>query len=283
MHLSGLDYLAASGAALAAGAVNALAGGGTLISFPTLIGIGVPAVPANVTNTVALLPGYLGGTWAQREDLRPQMSGARGLAVAGAAGGLGGSVLLVTIPPHAFRVAVPYLIVASCLLLLGQERVRRWIGMTPQDLPSQPAGPPGVGADTSAGAVAPVGSAPTRHGVRAVPPTLAMWVFGAAVYGGFFGAGLGIVLLAILGLFHAGPLGRVNALKQALSFVINVVAAVFFSFSGHVRWELVPLMAVASIVGGFAGGLLAGRISGDLLRKVVVVAGLGVAVALWAA
>lgn len=284
VHLSGLDYLAASGAALAAGAVNALAGGGTLISFPTLIGIGVPAVPANVTNTVALLPGYLGGTWAQREDLRPQMRGARKLAVAGAAGGLAGSILLVTIPQHAFRVAVPYLIVASCLLLLGQERVRRWVGMAPQDLKAPPeGGPPGVGADTSAGAVAPVGSAPTRHGVRAVPPTLAIWVFVAAVYGGFFGAGLGIVLLAILGLFHEGPLTRVNALKQALSFIINVVAAVFFAFSGHVRWQLVPLMAAASIVGGFAGGLLAGRISGDLLRKLVVVAGLGAAVALWAA
>lgn len=288
MHLSGLDYLAAAGAALAAGAVNALAGGGTLISFPTLIGIGVPAVPANVTNTVALLPGYLGGTWAQREDLRPQIRGARRLALAGAAGGLAGSILLVTIPPHAFRVAVPYLIVASCLLLFWQERVRRFVGLSPQEQPSATAlsgptaGPPGVGADTSAGAVAPVSSAPTRHGVGAVPPTLAMWVFAAAVYGGFFGAGLGIVLLAILGLFHAGPLTRVNALKQALSFVINLVAAIFFAFSGHVRWELVPLMAGASILGGFAGGLFAGRISGDLLRKLVVVAGLGAAAALWA-
>ena len=294
MHLSGLDYLAASGAALAAGAVNALAGGGTLISFPTLIGIGVPAVPANVTNTVALLPGYLGGTWAQREDLRPQMRGARGLAVVGAAGGLAGSILLVTIPPHAFRAVVPYLIVASCLLLLGQERARRLVGLSPYEaspadgavVAGEPAGaaadPPGVGADTSAGAVAPVGSAPTRHGVGPVHPTLAIWVFAAAVYGGFFGAGLGIVLLAILGLFHAGSLARVNALKQALSFVVNVVAAVFFSFSGHVRWELVPLMAVASVVGGFAGGRMAGRINGELLRKVVVVAGLAAAAALWA-
>lgn len=290
MHLSGLDYLAAAGAALGAGAVNALAGGGTLISFPTLIGIGVPAVPANVTNTVALLPGYLGGTWAQRDDLRPQMTGFRSLAFAGAAGGLAGSILLVTIPPHAFRVVVPYLIVASCLLLLGQERARRLVGLASSEPPSAPpaeevpeAGPPGVGADTSAGAVAPVGSAPTRSGVGPVHPTLAIWVFAAAVYGGFFGAGLGIVLLAILGLFHAGPLSRVNALKQALSFIVNVVAAVFFAFSGHVRWELVPVMAAASIVGGFAGGRFAGRISGDLLRKVVVVAGLGAAVGLWVA
>lgn len=275
MSLSGLDYLAAGGAAVVAGAINALAGGGTLISFPTLVGIGVPAVPANVTNTVALLPGYLGGTWAQREDLRPHMDHARGLAAAGAAGGLAGSVLLVTIPAHDFRVSVPYLILASCLLLLSQERVRRFVG-------GNALVPPGVGADTSAGAVAPVQPAPTRSGGRMHrSPALTISVFAAAVYGGFFGAGLGIVLLAILGLFHAGPLSKVNALKQALSFVINVVAAVFFSFSGHVRWELVPVMAVASVIGGFAGGRLAGRISGDQLRKVVVVAGLAAAVALW--
>jgi uncharacterized membrane protein YfcA len=275
MAFSGLDYLAAGGASVAAGAVNALAGGGTLISFPTLIGIGVPAVPANVTNTVALVPGYIGGSWAQRDELRSQEVEARGLAAAGVIGGLAGSVLLVSIPANAFRVAVPYLLVASCLLLLGQDRVRRLVG-----IPA--ATRPGAGADTSAGAVAPVQPAPTRPGGRVERhPALAISVFAAAVYGGFFGAGLGIVLLAILGLFHAGPLARVNALKQALSFVINVVAAVFFAFSGHVRWELVPVMAVASIFGGFAGGKMAGRINGDLLRKVVVVAGIGAAVGLW--
>lgn len=274
MQFSGLDYLAAAGASLAAGLVNAVAGGGTLISFPTLVGLGVPAVPANVTNTVALLPGYLGGTWAQRDDLRPQLASTRFLALTGAAGGLAGSVLLVTIPPHAFRLVVPYLIVASCLLLAGQERVRRVAGI------AAPV-PPGVGADTGAGAVAPVHPAPTRRGAAGLHPALAISVFVAAVYGGFFGAGLGIVLLAILGLFHAGPLSRVNAVKQALSFVINVVAAIFFVFSGHVRWQLVPVMAVASIIGGFTGGLLAGRISGDVLRKLVVLAGLGAAAALW--
>lgn len=275
MHLSGLDYLAAAGASVAAGAVNAMAGGGTLISFPTLVGIGVPAVPANVTNTVALLPGYLGGTWAQRADLQPHLARARVLALAGATGGLAGSVLLVTIPPSAFRLAVPYLIVASCLLLLGQERAKRLVGVVAPV-------PPEVGADTDAGAVASVQPAPTRRGAEAVHPALSISVFVAAVYGGFFGAGLGIVLLAILGLFHAGPLGRLNALKQALSFVINVVAAVFFAFSGHVVWELVPVMAAASIVGGFAGGRFAGRISSDHLRKIVVLAGLGAAAALWA-
>src|ERR1700722_16537213 len=110
-----LDYLAAAGAAGAAGAINALAGGGTLVSFPTLVALGVPAVAANVTNTVALLPGYLAGSWAQRDDLRPQLRPARLLAVVAVAGGLGGSVLLVRIPGQVFRAAVPYLILASCL------------------------------------------------------------------------------------------------------------------------------------------------------------------------
>jgi len=139
-----------------------------------------------------------------------------------------------------------------------------------------------VSADTDAGAVAPVQPAPTRLGGRKrLPPALTISVFVAAVYGGFFGAGLGIVLLAILGIFHAGPLARVNALKQALSFVVNLTAAVFFAFSGHVRWELVPLMAVASVAGGYGGGRFAGRISGEALRRVVVLAGIGAAVALW--
>jgi hypothetical protein len=106
-------------------------------------------------------------------------------------------------------------------------------------------------------------------------------VFVAAVYGGFFGAGLGIMLLAVLGLFSTEPLGRVNALKQALSFVINLVAAVFFAFSGEVRWQLVPVMAAASIVGGVLGGRLVRVIDPTMLRRVVVVAGFAVAIVFW--
>lgn len=250
MHLSGLDYLAAGGAAAAAGAINALAGGGTLVSFPTLVGIGLPAVTANVTNTVALLPGYLGGSWAQRDDLRPQLRSARILAAAAAVGGLAGSILLVTIPAGAFRAAVPYLILVSCALLLGQDWIRQKVGAQHETA-------------TTWGPI----------------PTAAVFV--AAMYGGFFGAGLGIVLLAVIGVFSAQPLVKTNALKQALSFVINLVAAVFFAASGKVRWEIVPVMAVAAVVGGLAGGRLVGVIPATLLRRVVVVAGVGIAVAFW--
>lgn len=250
MHLDVWDYLAAAGAAGAAGTVNALAGGGTLISFPTLIALGVPAVGANVTNTVSLLPGYVGGSWAQREDLKPQMSTARYLAGVSAAGGLAGSILLVTIPAQGFRDAVPYLILLACGLLFFQNRLR-------------PA------------------SADHPHPQRSVP--LLVTVFAAAVYGGFFGAGMGIILMALLGLFTSEALKSVNALKQALSFVVNGVAAVFFAFTGHVVWELVPVMAAASVIGGSVGGRLVQKINQDVLRRVVVVAGVAVAVSFWVA
>jgi uncharacterized membrane protein YfcA len=292
VDLSVLDYLAAAGAAAAAGSINALAGGGTLVSFPTLVAIGVPPVSANVTNTVALVPGYLGGSWAQREDLAPQLEHARLLGAVSAAGGLAGSVLLVSISEHAFRAVVPYLILLSCVLLLGQDRFRRIVeahdSRPVADVPDRPvdaaaSGPPGVDAGPGTGAVAPELSASTRReGGPKSRPALVTLVFAAAVYGGFFGAGLGIMLLAILGVFSSESLTRSNALKQALSLVINVVAAVFFAFSGHVRWSLVPVMAAASIAGGVLGGRFVTRISADLLRRVVVVAGVGVAAAFWA-
>jgi hypothetical protein len=266
VSLTALDYLAVAGAAGAAGAINALAGGGSLVSFPTLVGLGVPAVAANVTNTVSLLPGYLAGSWAQRDDVRPQLRNARVLAVASVAGGLAGSVLLVSLPGRSFRVAVPYLILASCALLLGQDRLRDWVR------PAVPAVPP-AGAGPAPGGPPALFAAPG--------PVLVVLVFAAAVYGGFFGAGLGIMLLAVLGLFRAGSLVQVNALKQVLSFVINLVAAAFFAFSGHVRWELVPVMAAASLLGGAGGGRLVTVIDGVLLRRLVVVAGVGVAVAFW--
>jgi uncharacterized membrane protein YfcA len=292
MELSALDYLAAGGAAGVAGIINSVAGGGTLVSFPTLVAIGVPPVSANVTNTVALVPGYLGGSWAQRDDLVPQLGHARLLSAVSAAGGLAGSILLVSISAHAFRASVPYLILLSCLLLLGQDRVRRVVGAHGDRLGNggpleaglaAPAGSPGVDAGPGTGAVAPGLSASTRReGGPKTRPALVVSVFAAAVYGGYFGAGLGIMLLAILGVFSTESLTRSNALKQALSLVINTVAAVFFAFSGHVQWSLVPVMAVASIVGGTVGGRWVTRISGDLLRRLVVIAGLGVAAAFWA-
>jgi uncharacterized membrane protein YfcA len=249
------------------------------VSFPTLVGLGVPPVSANVTNTVALLPGYLAGSWTQRHDLRPQLRPARPLAIAAVAGGLSGSLLLVAIPASTFRAVIPYLILASCVLLLAQDRIRE--RLRPATAPDANARP-GVGAGPGGGAD-PAGPAPISPPSGTIHTSLILLgaVFVAAVYGGFFGAGLGIMLLAMLGLFSREPLGRLNALKQALSFVINLVAAVFFAFSGHVQWELVPVMATTSVLGGVMGARLVQVIDVVLLRRVVVLVGFVVAVVFW--
>jgi uncharacterized membrane protein YfcA len=307
LNLSTWDYLAVAGAGVAAGAVNALAGGGTLISFPVLVGVGVPPVRANVTNTVALVPGYLSGSWAQRDDLTPELAGARVLAVVAAVGGLAGSVLLLAIPPRWFRTAVPFLIVASCVLLLFQDRLRDFLaargavtrpGAAGKEVGGEDSGrgvPTAVdpgGADPGGAAgeapdpdvADPDGTRPAAGTFGSRPsPALSAAIFGAAVYGGFFGAGLSIMVLAILGVFSYRPLTKLNALKQALSFVINLVAAAFFAFSGKVVWSLAAVIAVASVAGGFTGGRVVTRIDPRALRNLVVAIGLVVAIVFWVA
>lgn len=267
MHPGAPDQVAAGAAAVAAGMINALAGGGTLISFPTLVGLGVPAVDANVTNTVSLLPGYLAGSWAQRDDLRPQLRSARLLAAVAAAGGLAGSVLLVVLPGTAFRTAVPYLVLLACALLGFGNRLnpkRRGAGTLDEG------GENGASRDRREGAPP-----------AARQAALAATVFVGGAYGGFFGAGLGIMLLALLSLFMAESITRLNALKQALSFAINLVAAVFFVFSGKVVWLLVPVMAAGSLAGGVVGGRLVRVIDANVLRRLVVAAGVAVAISFW--
>jgi uncharacterized membrane protein YfcA len=237
-----------------------------LVSFSALVGLGVAPVTANVTNTVALVPAYLTGSWGQRGDLRPQVRAARALATASLIGGLGGSILLVSIPPSAFKVAAPYLILLACTLLAGEDRIKRHIPPRPADGPE------------AAGSLQTVAARRSGSTAFVMPAVLA-----AAVYGGFFGAGLGIMLLAVLSLFSAKPLIEVNALKQALSFVINLAAGAFFLFSGRLNVELALPMAVAGMLGGTVGSRLVRSISAMQLRRVVVLAGLAVAVALWAA
>ncbi|MDA8045736.1 MAG: sulfite exporter TauE/SafE family protein [Actinomycetota bacterium] len=259
MHVSELGYLGAAAAAVASGAVNAVAGGGTLISFPSLVAIGVAPVPANITNTVSLLPGYLAGTWGQREDLRPQIEASRTLSLVAAVGGLSGSVLLVVVPAQVFRAVVPFLILISCALMVAQDRLRQMLSTPPAHTGGERTSP----------------SQGTHR--RMLNAT----VFVAAMYGGFFGAGLGIMLLAVLGVFLHGPLVRLNALKQALSLVVNLIAAVLFCFSGRVVWPVVPVMALGSLCGGYAGSRTVSRINEKVLRTLVVFAGVAVAISFW--
>ncbi len=255
-----LHIVIAGGAGFAAGAINALAGGGTLISFPILVALGLPPISANVTNTVALSPGYLGGALAQRKAIAGQAHRVRALAVAAAAGGLIGSILLLFTSDSTFRVLIPILLFVATALLALQDRIRVALRIG-QPAPS----PAGVGDE----------AAPVAH---SDPRWLFIPVLAVAVYGGYFGAGLGIMLLAVLGIVLHDRLDRLNALKQVLAFVINATAAVFFLFSGRVYWVVALVMAVTSLLGGSVGGRLAGSIKPAHLRVVVVVIGFSVAV-----
>ena len=248
--LSLLDYLLIGMAAVAAGAVNAIAGGGTLITFPMLVAVGLPPVAANITNTVALVPGYLSATFAQAKDLQGQRRRLWLLLPAAVLGGLLGGVLLVNTQERVFRALVPWLILLATGLLAVQDPVRRWL----------------VRRATQAGHT-------HLHEAWAIPP-----VFAAAIYGGYFGAGLSVIVLAVLGLVLDDSLTRLNALKQAVAFSVNVAAALFFLFSGQVVWSAAAVMAVGAIVGGMLGGKLAGRIKPQTLRAVVVAIGVIVAV-----
>ncbi|MDD5469051.1 MAG: sulfite exporter TauE/SafE family protein [Anaerolineales bacterium] len=240
--INGVELLLAGLAALGAGLVNALAGGGTLITFPTLTALGLPAVVANVTNTVALCPGYLGATLAQSKDLRGQESRLRWALPAGVVGGIVGGLLLLNTGEKLFRDLVPFLILLASALLALQDPLRAWLTRRAQ-------------------------SGEGRHlpeAAAALPLSL------AAVYGGYFGAGLSVIVLAILGLTLEDTLTRLNGLKQAVAFSVNIAAALFFVFSGKVVWLVALVMMVGALLGGALGGRLAGRIRPSTLRWVVV-------------
>ena len=255
--LSALDLALAGLAAVAAGIVNALAGGGTLITFPTLTALDLPAVAANVTNTIALAPGHLGATLAQKRDLAGQRARVRRLVPAALLGGLVGGLLLLLTTERVFRHLVPWLILLASALLAVQERVRAWLLRR-------------LGAHHASHTAWTPGGAGEKWAV--VP------VFLASIYGGYFGAGLSVIVLAALGLLIDDSLTRLNATKQAIGFAANGAAAVLFLFSGQVHWVAALVMAVAAVAGGAAGGRLAGRVRPATLRLVVVTVGVVVGV-----
>ncbi|WP_436793717.1 sulfite exporter TauE/SafE family protein [Actinospongicola halichondriae] len=246
--MSVADAILIAVAGFLAGGVNAVAGGGSLISFPALVAIGLPTLDANVTNTTAVWPGYLGSAAAYREELSSQRERLRGLVVTSLLGGVIGSVILLAADDAVFDAVVPFLVLAGSLLLALQPRIGAFV--------------------TS-----------RRPSSRNAGMQLHIAVFLAAVYGAYFGGGLGVILLAVLGIYVADNLQRLNALKSALSLLVNTVALVAFALFGPVDWLAVAIVAPASLAGGYVGARMARRLSPEALRSTVVV--FGVVVAVW--
>ncbi len=234
---------------VAGGFVNSVAGGGTLVSFPVLTAAGIPSLDANITNAVALSPGYAGGAYAQRRDFAGRRDLARALAITSIIGGVTGAALLLATGQELFEQLVPWLIFGATALLALQGPLRRIT----------------IGARGDTGEMA--------------RPVLLASVFVATIYGGYFGAGLGIITIAILGLMLTDTLNRLNALKLLMSLCANGAAAIFFAFSGRVYWLAALLMGVGAWAGGWIGGKTVQHLNEMVFRAGVILLGIAVGVA----
>ncbi len=241
-------------AAFAAGAVNAVAGGGTLLTFPTLLfalrdlGPDLSGVVANATSTVALVPGSLAGAWGYRRELEGSRRWLLLLFPSSVLGGLVGAVLMVAYPSY-FNQVVPWLLLVASLLFLFQPYLTRWFPPHPD----------------------------TGRASAGVQAAVVVCQFFVAVYGGYFGAGIGILMLTSLSFMGIGDINRLNAVKTILAAVINGVSIVVFVAVGKVEWRYAPVMAVASILGGYYGAVIGRRIPRAILRGFVVSVGLALA------
>lgn len=251
--MTAVDLLLAALAAVAAGAVNAIAGGGTLISFPVLIALGVPPLAANITNAIALCPGYFGATLAQRRNLEGQRKRATILIPTSLVGGLLGAIILVYSGERVFTALVPWMLITASVLLAIQDTVRNKL-LRRSESPD--------------------------HSEHASPATV-IAVFVASIYGGFFSAGMSVLILAVVGMTISDSFTRLNALKQILAFTVNIAAVLFFLGSSYVIWSATAVMAIAALVGGALGGKLAARMNPTVLRWVVVAIGAAMAIVYW--
>ena len=239
--------------AAVAGAINSVAGGGTLLTFPALIaalgGSAEAAVVANATSTVALFPGSLAGMAGYRRELSERRAWAKLLLLPSLLGGLIGSLLLMRLPAESFKVLVPWLILTAAILFWLQPRIARYIGLGAGDNASGP-----------------------QH-----VALVTVFQFCVAIYGGYFGAGIGILMLTALALMGLHDIHQMNGLKTFFASVINGVAVVVFIASGKVDWSFALSMAVAAIIGGYGGAHVARRLDRNFIRRVVVLIGLALA------
>jgi uncharacterized membrane protein YfcA len=266
--VSALRLLLLGGIGLVTGVINTVAGGGSLLSFPALLALGYSPLVANVTNTFGVFPSSAGGALGYRRELAGQRRNWLLLAAVCTAGSLIGAWLLLVLPASSFEAAVPVLIAAAALLTLAQP----WLAKRMRARGAQPAvSAQGAAAGTLAAAEPPPVALHRRWG-------LLLAVLLISVYGGYFGAAIGVLLVAVLGLFLNDTLQRINALKTSLTVVVNGVAAVVFSFLGPVAWSAALTLAVATGLGGVLGAVIARRLSDRALRLAVVAIGLAAAV-----
>ncbi len=281
-----VEAFALFGAGMAAGTINAVVGSGTLITFPTLLALGYPPVLANVTNNVGLVPGVLSGVHGYRAELVGQGDRVRRLGTASLCGGLVGAILLLVLPAEAFKAIVPALICVALVMVVLQPRLAAWVAARHRSAASEaavassgPVGPTGfAGPAGSAGPAEKVRVADRphldRHGSDAVGgPLLWLLVFCTGIYGGYFGAAQGVLLIGLLGVAFDDTLQRVNAVKNVLAAVVNGVAAVVFIAFSHVAWGAAALLAAGSILGGQAGAHVGRRLSPWALRLVIICVG----------
>ncbi len=238
------DFAAVAAAGVAAGAVNTIAGAGSLITFPVLIAVGLSPLSANVTNDIGVFPGNVSGAVAFREELRGQRQRLRQLLPIAALGAITGAVLLLAFPARAFEVVAPALLLLASGITAAQPMLARW--------------------------------AQSAHGQRHGPLRLA--ILAIAVYGGYFGTGIGVLFFAVLGVFVDDSAKRLNATKQMLQLVTNGIAGVLFAFVAPVRWSAVLILAVSTAIGGPIGARLSRHISAAALRTVVSLVGASAAV-----
>ncbi|MBM2623229.1 sulfite exporter TauE/SafE family protein [Actinoplanes sp. LDG1-06] len=230
-------------AGLAAGAVNAIAGGGSLITFPSLIATGLPSVAANVTNSISVFPGYVSSVAGSRADLAGQRRRVVRTLPVCVLGTAAGCALLLLTPARAFELIVPFLVLGAAATLAFQQRLRGLVGH------------------------------PRAMSPRRAALSLQAVVFVGAIYGGYFGAALGVMYVAALALILDEPLNRINALKNVLSATVGLVTLLVFAFFAPVNWAAVAVLAPATVVGGYAGAKLAQRLPASVLRALIVAFG----------
>jgi uncharacterized membrane protein YfcA len=258
-----LELLGIALAGGAAGLINTVVGSGTLVTFPLLLAFGLPPVVANVSNTVGLVPGSLSGALATRADLAGQRTRVLRLAAASLVGGVAGAVLLLTLPPAAFATIVPVLIGLGCVLVIVQPWLSRRLAERRAD--------------------------ESRPGGRRGPVLLWLGILVIGVYGGYFGAAQGVLLLAVLGLGLAEGLNRANAVKNALALVTNLVSGLVFVLlpitpwadpEARISWPAVLAIAVGSVLGAQVGGRVGRRLPPTVYRVVIVAVGVAAIVVL---